>query len=394
MRRWFLAMASIGIAGSSCSALVGEDKDFHAVGTDGGSGPLPMCEGLGLVRVGGTGGTSSGSGPCNVCPPDVPLCLAPLAPVASLPAACKSVLTPCDPHIPPTCEAVGTYPVGMNPLGIAFDGANMWVANGGSEYVTVLPPNGAPRTVHLPEGSNPQAIAFDGKNMWIASGVAGSDGGAVGSGTVTKLSPSGVVLGTFAVGSDPKGIAFDGTNMWVTGQGDGTVTVLSPTQATPVMTFSNVGTAPLGIAFDGANMWVANQGDATVMGDGTVTVLPLNGTCSQIVHKGGHPTGIAFDGTNMWVTDDSQSGAVIVLSANASSFGAQVHSFPVDVYPDRIAFDGTNMWVANFYSGTVIKLSPTGASARFTLGGYLTGIAFDGTHMWVTDYLDNIVTDL
>jgi len=33
---------------------------------------------------------------------------------------------------------VGTYSVGSYPIGIAFDGANIWVANNGSDNVTKL----------------------------------------------------------------------------------------------------------------------------------------------------------------------------------------------------------------------------------------------------------------
>ncbi|MGC2424660.1 MAG: hypothetical protein WA666_09930 [Nitrospirota bacterium] len=34
---------------------------------------------------------------------------------------------------------VGTYNVGSNPLGIAFDGANIWVTNEGSNTVSRIP---------------------------------------------------------------------------------------------------------------------------------------------------------------------------------------------------------------------------------------------------------------
>ena len=33
---------------------------------------------------------------------------------------------------------VGTYAVGVNPIGICFDGANIWVANFSSNSVTKL----------------------------------------------------------------------------------------------------------------------------------------------------------------------------------------------------------------------------------------------------------------
>ena len=71
---------------------------------------------------------------------------------------------------------MGTYSVGTNPFGVAFDGANIWVTN-----------------------------SYDN--------------------TVTKLRASdGSLMGTYSAGSHPCGIAFDGANIWVTNSGDGTVT--------------------------------------------------------------------------------------------------------------------------------------------------------------------------
>jgi hypothetical protein len=61
----------------------------------------------------------------------------------------------------------------------------------------------AVRCRHLPG----REIALDGTNMWVTN---------LGSDNVTKLSPSGATLGTFAVGNSPEGIAFDGAHMWVT----------------------------------------------------------------------------------------------------------------------------------------------------------------------------------
>jgi DNA-binding beta-propeller fold protein YncE len=50
-------------------------------------------------------------------------------------------------------------------------------------------------------------MAFDGANVWVANS---------GSNSVTKLLAStGAVLGTFTVGS-PNYVAFDGANIWVT----------------------------------------------------------------------------------------------------------------------------------------------------------------------------------
>jgi hypothetical protein len=45
--------------------------------------------------------------------------------------------------------------------------------------------------------------------MWVALDVS----------TVTKLSPTGALLGTYSVGTNPSGIAFDGCHMWVANYG-------------------------------------------------------------------------------------------------------------------------------------------------------------------------------
>jgi hypothetical protein len=80
--------------------------------------------------------------PCNVCPPALGLCVAPLAPVASLPAGiCEGTLPPCN-HRDLTCGPSGVFTVGGYPDALAFDGTNMWVANGYSDNITKLSPSG------------------------------------------------------------------------------------------------------------------------------------------------------------------------------------------------------------------------------------------------------------
>jgi DNA-binding beta-propeller fold protein YncE len=67
-------------------------------------------------------------------------------------------------------------------------------------------------------GSNPNGVAFDGANIWVTN---------YGDSTVTELRASdGATLGTFAVGSLPVGVAFDGVNIWVTNQGFNSVSKL------------------------------------------------------------------------------------------------------------------------------------------------------------------------
>lgn len=67
-------------------------------------------------------------------------------------------------------------------------------------------------------GTEPIGVAFDGANIWVTN---------YGSNNVTKLRASdGGVLGTFSVGTHPYGVAFDGANIWVANSGGNNVTKL------------------------------------------------------------------------------------------------------------------------------------------------------------------------
>src|ERR1700736_3546180 len=75
------------------------------------------------------------------------------------------------------------------------------------QQIAILHWYAANQTTAFPVGSNPIGVAFDGANIWVANF---SDN------TVTKLRASdGSNLGTFAVGNFPVGVAFDGANIWV-----------------------------------------------------------------------------------------------------------------------------------------------------------------------------------
>jgi len=97
----------------------------------------------------------------------------------------------------------------------------------------------------FPVGSDPTGVAFDGADIWVTNW---------GNGTVTKLlAATGAVLGTFTVGSNPFGVAFDGANIWVANSGGGTVTKLLAATGAVLGTFT-VGGGPHWVAFDGANI--------------------------------------------------------------------------------------------------------------------------------------------
>jgi DNA-binding beta-propeller fold protein YncE len=97
-----------------------------------------------------------------------------------------------------------TFAVGSSPIGVAFDGAHMWVGNNGSSDVSELNLDGTPVPGSpFAAGTNPVSIAFDGAHMWVAN---------FGSNNVSELNLNGTPVpgSPFGVGAHPAGIAFDG----------------------------------------------------------------------------------------------------------------------------------------------------------------------------------------
>jgi len=182
-------------------------------------------------------------------------------------------------------------------------------------------------TFHV--GSGPTGVAFDGASIWVTNG---------GSNSVTKLRASdGANLGTFAVGFFPFGVACDGANIWVTNAGSASVTKLRASDGANLGNFPV--TAPGGIAFDGANIWVVNNNNQTIIKLRASDGVTL-GTFS--LGLGGYAGGVAFDGANIWVVTYVNN-SVTKLRA---SDGANLGSFPVSG-PGGIAFDGANIWVTS-----------------------------------------------
>ena len=306
------------------------------------------------------------------------LCIAPLG-VPATSSECKVSTPACNASTPNTCGPVGTFQVGSDPEGIAFDGTNMWVTNYGSENVTEL----------LPDGGR---------------------------------------LGLVTVGSDPEGIAFDGTNMWVTHDFGSSITELLPdggvsASSRSLMAYSKrggsrstartCGSAQRPTVRSRACMSCGRMVEYSHSLSGTPICrrLPSRSTertcgsrwCSAPSTSccpmgtlgpfpvGRRPTGIAFDGTNMWVTN-ADTNNVTELLPDGGSLGP----FPVGSDPAGIAFDGTHMWVANYGSNSITELSLDGGVAGTFdagVGSQPYTIAFDGKHVWVANAGTGTVTE-
>lgn len=184
---------------------------------------------------------------------------------------------------------------------VAFDGSSLWATDQNHSVIKFDVSTGQVLGTFT-VGTTPLGLAFDGANIWVAIN---------GDNTVAKLRASdGAVLGTFNAGIRPWDVAFDGSNIWVTNVGSNTVTKLRASDGTPLGTF-DVGLAPHGIAFDGANMWVANFEGKSVM------KLSLSGELLFTYTGIFGGSYLAFDGKSMWATG-LVSNKVFKLALNGS----------------------------------------------------------------------------
>lgn len=67
-----------------------------------------------------------------------------------------------------------TFNVGKFPIGITFEGTNIWVANGGSNTVTKLRASDGAVLENFTVGTLPLQVVFDGANIWVTNGRSNS----------------------------------------------------------------------------------------------------------------------------------------------------------------------------------------------------------------------------
>jgi hypothetical protein len=271
------------------------------------------------------------------------------------------------------------FPAGNNPNGVAFDGANIWVANAGSNSVTKLRASDGANLGGFAVGTSPRGVAFDGANIWVANSV---------SNNVTKLRASdGASLGTFTVGTSPLGVAFDGANIWVANSGSSNVTKLRASDGECVGTCTfTVGFFPGGVAFDGANIWLTNGAN------GVTKLRATDGLNFGTFPVGSGPIGVAFDGANIWVANNSSGNVTKLRASDGACVGTC--TFSVGTNPNGVAFDGANIWVAIGGNVTKLRASDGAFLGSFPVGIDPTGVAFDGTNIWVTNASSNNITRL
>jgi hypothetical protein len=204
-----------------------------------------------------------------------------------------------DPTQPAGDVTVVASPLGVTPLGIAFDGSRIWTANyaGGGPTVgsvsIVTPGPTIPWSVTTVTTGfhNPWDIVFDGTSMWVAD---------QGDNTLKKLDGDGAIVGTVPIGGAPGHPVFDGANLWVPDNTNSVIVVVRASTGAVMATVSGNGlNQPLVAAFDGQRVLVTNPNVATISLFRAADLSPL-GTFST--GSNSLPYGVASDGVQFWVS--------------------------------------------------------------------------------------------
>jgi hypothetical protein len=200
-----------------------------------------------------------------------------------------------DPTQAPGPVITVTSSLGVLSTGIAFDGQRIWTANLGSpgsvSIVTLNPLNVATVTAGF---SGPTGLVYDGANMWVTDG---------GDQMLKKLDSSANIIMSVPVGNAPSHPAFDGTNIWVPNGNSGSLSVVRAVGSltgTVLATLSGNGlNSPTQAAFDGERILVTNQSGNSVSLWMASDLTPIGAFPTGAANS---PFGACSDGVNFWIT--------------------------------------------------------------------------------------------
>jgi sugar lactone lactonase YvrE len=314
---------------------------------------------------------------------------------------------------PDYIDGTGASASFSGPYGITTDGINLYVTDlDNSTIRKIVIATGVVTTVAGTAGNSgaqdgtgsaasfngPSGITTDGANLYVA------DFGSniirkivISTGAVTTVAGSaynsGAQDGTGAAASFyfPTGITTDGSNLYVADTGNrairkivistGAVTTLAGSAGIPGAD-DGAGTSarfcwPDDITTDGENLYVVDSGNEIirkiVISTGAVTTLAGTAGISGAVDATGaaasfsFPSGITTDGTNLYVTETSNNTIrKIVISTGDVTTLAGTVGIPgsVDGIGDAASFslpygittDGASLYVADYYNFTIRKL--------------------------------------
>ncbi len=195
-------------------------------------------------------------------------------------------------------------------------------------------------------GPNPVGITFDGLNLWTANFATG-----VGTGSLSRVNLSDFNVTTFTTGfSQPGGILFDGTNLWVTDNGDASLKRVDTTTGAVLQTIPLSGVMQHPV-FDGTNLWIPCTGP-----DQVYVVRAVGGLSStvlaQLTGNGlNGPFQAAFDGERICVTNTAAQSVSLWKASDLSPIASVNITNSTSSNPRGVCSDGTTFFVGLRHQG-------------------------------------------
>ena len=274
---------------------------------------------------------------------------------------------------PPSRAVLGAIPVGSQPLGVGMDVLTdtAYVANAGSNNVSVI--DGATDTVtaNVPVGSNPMGVAVDNVSDTIYVTNAGSDNVSVIDGATDT------VTANVPVGSYPTGVGVDRTTdtIYVANRNSNTVSVINGTTNTVTATLL-VGGQPWGVGVDS----VTDRIYVTDCAWDTVSVI--NGSANSIsatISVGQCPEGVGVnERTDDIYVANTWSNSVSMIDGPSNSVWGNptVSGSPWEIGVDMAT---NTLYVAGRGANNLSVISGSSAkvTAAETVGPGLWGVGVD-----------------
>ncbi len=290
-----------------------------------------------------------------------------------------------------------TISAGTNPYQMVTVGNYTYVANQGSDNVTIF--NNTTNTVigTTTVGSQPYGMAYNStsKEIYVANlkgnsvSVIDADPANTGTwNTVTHTIDS--THGSYT-GVEPYYVTSLGTKMYVTNSLSWTVSEID-TATHAVTDTINVGAYPRGIKAIGSKLYVANFGSSYGgQAQGTVSIIDTaNANSVTTINVGSGPRGVTTNGTDVYVANFNDNTVSRIDTANSNS----VTTINVGKNPRGIMTLNNKIYVQNYQDGTISIIDGTShaVTGSYKVGNTPSGMTAIGNNVAISRFTDGVVS--
>lgn len=194
-------------------------------------------------------------------------------------------------------------------------------------------------------GQSPLGIAWDGAALWVVDTLD------LETYKLYKVDPqSGSVLGSFESPTIiPDGLAWDGSRLWLVDGAEGKLLQIDPSDGKGLKSLAAPGTYPTGLAWDGSALWVADADELKVY-----KINPITGkVIDSFAAPGDFPQGLAWDGQALWHLDW---GKIYKLDPNGGAVLGE-YDAPSEGLAD-LTWDGQFLWATDEEGKQLVQVAP------------------------------------